>query len=129
MSLPQHCFPALAHCKVVDLGVMTPWEKILDAAVEHRADVIGLSGLITPSLDEMVSVARHMEERGLRLPLLVGGATTSKKHTAVKIAPQYSGPVVHVLDASRAVPVLQARKIAVVTVKVHHPAPDTLHVT
>ena len=93
--------------KVVDLGVMTPWEKILDAAQEHNADVIGLSGLITPSLDEMVTVAKKMEERGMKTPLLVGGATTSKMHTAVKIAPVYSGPVVHVLDASRSVPVVQ----------------------
>jgi len=94
--------------KVIDLGVMTPWEKILDAAAEAKADVIGLSGLITPSLDEMVTVAKKMEERGLKVPLLVGGATTSKMHTAVKIAPVYSGPVVHVLDASRSVPVVQA---------------------
>ncbi|KAJ9513004.1 hypothetical protein QJQ45_029222 [Haematococcus lacustris] len=134
--------------KVVDLGVMTPWDKILDAALEHKADIIGLSGLITPSLDEMVTVAQKMEERGLKTPLLIGGATTSKMHTAVKIAPAYSGklfmkgplqwlklaaiptahsctpmskcftlnpclfvcagPVIHVLDASRGVPVCQA---------------------
>ena len=94
--------------KVVDVGVMCPWEKIMDAAIEHNADIIGLSGLITPSLDEMVTVAKRMEERGLKLPLLIGGATTSKMHTAVKIAPQYSGPVVYVLDASRSVPVAQA---------------------
>ncbi|GFR43189.1 hypothetical protein Agub_g4181 [Astrephomene gubernaculifera] len=94
--------------KVVDLGVMTPWETILDEAVKHKADIIGLSGLITPSLDEMVTVAKKMQERGLTTPLLVGGATTSKMHTAVKIAPVYSGPVVHVLDASRSVPVCQA---------------------
>uniref|UniRef100_A0A1D2A7V4 methionine synthase n=1 Tax=Auxenochlorella protothecoides TaxID=3075 RepID=A0A1D2A7V4_AUXPR len=94
--------------KVIDLGVMVAWEKILDAAVEHNADVIGLSGLITPSLDEMVTVAKRMEERGLKLPLLIGGATTSKMHTAVKIEPQYSGPVVYVLDASRSVPVVQS---------------------
>jgi 5-methyltetrahydrofolate--homocysteine methyltransferase len=93
--------------KVIDLGVMTPWDKILDAAVEHKANIIGLSGLITPSLDEMVTVAKRMEERGLKLPLLIGGATTSKMHTAVKIVTQYSGPVVHVLDASRGVPVAQ----------------------
>ncbi|KAK9815486.1 hypothetical protein WJX72_004510 [[Myrmecia] bisecta] len=93
--------------KVVDLGVMTPWDKILAAAIEHKADIIGLSGLITPSLDEMVTVAKRMEETGLKLPLLIGGATTSKMHTAVKIAPQYSGPVVYVLDASRSVPVCQ----------------------
>jgi cobalamin-dependent methionine synthase I len=159
--------------KVIDMGVMTPWDKILDAAVvrarprarccleegeevphsmpaartfflsararnppmdlpfltaslpaattaadnpptknmwqEHKADIIGLSGLITPSLDEMVTVAKRMEERGLRTPLLIGGATTSKMHTAVKIAPVYSGPVIYVLDASRSVPVVQAR--------------------
>jgi 5-methyltetrahydrofolate--homocysteine methyltransferase len=94
--------------KVVDVGVMCPWEKILDAAVEHKAHIIGLSGLITPSLDEMVTVAKRMEERGLKLPLLIGGATTSKMHTAVKIAPVYSGPVVYVLDASRSVPVVQS---------------------
>ena len=92
---------------MIDLGVMTPWEKILAAAEEHKADIIGLSGLITPSLDEMVTVAKKMEERGIRLPLLIGGATTSKMHTAVKIAPQYSGPAVYVLDASRSVPVAQ----------------------
>ena len=86
---------------------MTPWEKILAAAEEHKADIIGLSGLITPSLDEMVTVAKKMEERGIRTPLLIGGATTSKMHTAVKISPQYSGPVVYVLDASRSVPVAQ----------------------
>lgn len=94
--------------KVIDVGVMCPWEKILDAAQEHNADIIGLSGLITPSLDEMVTVAKRMEERGMKTPLLIGGATTSKMHTAVKIAPQYSGPVVYVLDASRSVPVAQS---------------------
>ena len=94
--------------EVVDLGVMVPAAKILDAALEHRADMIGLSGLITPSLDEMAFVAREMERRGLRLPLLIGGATTSPQHTAVKIAPEYSGPVVHVLDASRAVDVVSS---------------------
>jgi 5-methyltetrahydrofolate--homocysteine methyltransferase len=93
--------------KVIDVGVMCPWEKILDAAVEHNADVIGLSGLITPSLDEMVTVAKRMEERNMKVPLLIGGATTSKMHTAVKISPQYSGSVVYVLDASRSVPVVQ----------------------
>ena len=92
--------------KVVDLGVMVPPEDILDAAVEHKADVIGLSGLITPSLDEMVTVAQMMEKRGLTQPLLIGGATTSKIHTAVKIEPQYEGAVVHVLDASKSVPVV-----------------------
>ena len=92
--------------EVIDLGVMVPCEKILTAAREQKADIIGLSGLITPSLDEMVHVAREMERQGIKLPLLIGGATTSKAHTAVKIAPGYSEPVVHVLDASRAVPVV-----------------------
>ena len=91
--------------EVIDLGVMVPCEKILAAARENKADIIGLSGLITPSLDEMVHVAREMQREGLKLPLLIGGATTSKAHTAVKIAPNYNEPVVHVLDASRAVPV------------------------
>jgi 5-methyltetrahydrofolate--homocysteine methyltransferase len=93
--------------EVVDLGVMVPAEKILAAAREHRVDVIGLSGLITPSLDEMVHVASEMERQGFTEPLLIGGATTSKVHTAVKVAPRYSGPVLHVLDASRSVPVVQ----------------------
>jgi 5-methyltetrahydrofolate--homocysteine methyltransferase len=92
--------------EVIDLGVMVPCEKILQTAREQKVDIIGLSGLITPSLDEMAHVAREMEREGLRLPLLIGGATTSKAHTAVKIAPGYSQPVVHVLDASRAVPVV-----------------------
>ena len=91
--------------EVIDMGVMVPCEKILERAKAERADLIGLSGLITPSLDEMVHVAREMERQGFKLPLLVGGATTSRAHTAVKIAPHYSEPVVHVLDASRAVPV------------------------
>jgi 5-methyltetrahydrofolate--homocysteine methyltransferase len=91
--------------EVIDMGVMVPCEKILDRAKTEKADVIGLSGLITPSLDEMVHVAREMERQGFKLPLLIGGATTSRAHTAVKIAPHYSEPVVHVLDASRAVPV------------------------
>jgi len=91
--------------EVVDMGVMVPAEKILERAKAENADLIGLSGLITPSLDEMVHVAREMERQGFKLPLLIGGATTSRAHTAVKIAPQYSEPVVHVLDASRAVPV------------------------
>lgn len=90
---------------VVDLGVMVPSEKILDAAREANADIIGLSGLITPSLDEMVHVAREMQRQGFRVPLMIGGATTSRIHTAVKIDPVYDGPVVHVLDASRSVPV------------------------
>jgi 5-methyltetrahydrofolate--homocysteine methyltransferase len=92
--------------EVIDLGVMVPCEKILQTAREQKVDIIGLSGLITPSLDEMVHVAREMERQGLKLPLLIGGATTSKAHTAVKIAPGCSQPVVHVLDASRAVPVV-----------------------
>ena len=91
--------------EVIDLGVMVPSEKILERARTEKADLIGLSGLITPSLDEMVHVAREMERQGFKLPLLIGGATTSRAHTAVKIAPHYSEPVVHVLDASRAVPV------------------------
>ena len=91
---------------VIDLGVMVPQDRILQAALDHKADLIGLSGLITPSLDEMVSVAREMERRKLTIPLLIGGATTSRQHTAVKIAPEYTAPVVHVLDASRAVDVV-----------------------
>jgi 5-methyltetrahydrofolate--homocysteine methyltransferase len=91
--------------EVIDMGVMVPAEKILERAKNEKADVIGLSGLITPSLDEMVHVAREMERQGFKLPLLIGGATTSRAHTAIKIAPHYSEPVVHVLDASRAVPV------------------------
>jgi 5-methyltetrahydrofolate--homocysteine methyltransferase len=91
--------------EVFDMGVMVPCEKILERAKAEKADLIGLSGLITPSLDEMTHVAREMERQGFKLPLLIGGATTSKAHTAVKIAPHYSEPVVHVLDASRAVPV------------------------
>lgn len=91
--------------EVIDMGVMVPCEKILERAKAEHADMIGLSGLITPSLDEMVHVAREMERQGFKLPLLIGGATTSRAHTAVKIAPHYSEPVVHVLDASRAVPV------------------------
>jgi 5-methyltetrahydrofolate--homocysteine methyltransferase len=92
--------------EVIDLGVMTPAEKILQTAREKKADLIGLSGLITPSLDEMAYVAKEMERQGFQVPLLIGGATTSKAHTAVKIAPGYSQPVVHVLDASRAVGVV-----------------------
>jgi 5-methyltetrahydrofolate--homocysteine methyltransferase len=91
---------------VVDLGVMVPAERILDTALEEGADVVGLSGLITPSLDQMVDVAKEMERRGMELPLLIGGATTSRQHTAVRIAPAYSQPVVHVLDASRVVGVV-----------------------
>jgi 5-methyltetrahydrofolate--homocysteine methyltransferase len=91
--------------EIIDLGVMVPCEKILQTAIDEKVDIIGLSGLITPSLDEMVHVAREMARTGLTLPLLIGGATTSKAHTAVKIAPNFGQPVVHVLDASRAVPV------------------------
>jgi len=94
--------------EVIDLGVMVPADKILDTAVRENVDIVGLSGLITPSLDEMVHVAREMERRGFHLPLLIGGATTSKLHTAVRIAPRYSEPAVHVLDASRAVGVVSA---------------------
>ena len=89
--------------EVIDLGVMVPAQTILDAAVTHQADMIGLSGLITPSLDEMVHVASEMKRAGMTMPLLIGGATTSRVHTALRIAPAYDGPVVHVLDASRAV--------------------------
>jgi 5-methyltetrahydrofolate--homocysteine methyltransferase len=92
--------------EVVDLGVMVPGDEILDTALDNGADVVGLSGLITPSLDHMVEVAHEMERRGMSLPLLIGGATTSRQHTAVRIAPQYSQPVVHVLDASRVVGVV-----------------------
>ena len=102
---------------IIDLGVMVPMNKILDAAESEGAVLIGLSGLITPSLDEMVYVAREMQRRGMEQPLLIGGATTSRTHTALKIAPEYTGGVVHVLDASRSVPVAQTlltpdRKIA-----------------
>jgi 5-methyltetrahydrofolate--homocysteine methyltransferase len=92
--------------RVIDLGVMVSAETILRTALAERVDMVGLSGLITPSLDEMVFVAKEMERRGMRLPLLIGGATTSRQHTAVKIAPAYSGPTAHVLDASRAVSVV-----------------------
>ncbi|MDP1814237.1 MAG: methionine synthase [Leadbetterella sp.] len=92
--------------EIIDIGVMVPAEKILAAAIEHHVDAIGLSGLITPSLDEMVYMAKEMEKRGMKMPLLIGGATTSRVHTAVKIDPFYSGPVVHVLDASKSVPVV-----------------------
>jgi 5-methyltetrahydrofolate--homocysteine methyltransferase len=92
--------------RVVDLGVMVPADKIIDAAIEHEADIVGLSGLITPSLDEMVHVAKELSRRGVKKPLLIGGATTSRTHTAVKIVPVADFPVVHVLDASKAVPVV-----------------------
>jgi 5-methyltetrahydrofolate--homocysteine methyltransferase len=93
---------------VIDLGVMVPADKIIETAIQEKADIIGLSGLITPSLDEMVHVAGEMDRRGLKLPLLIGGATTSKRHTAVKIAPAYKRETIHVIDASRAVPVVGA---------------------
>jgi len=93
--------------EVIDLGVMVPAQKILDAAREHNADMIGLSGLITPSLDEMVNVAKEMKRQEFSVPLLIGGATTSVMHTAVKIDPNYPGPVIYVKDASRAVGVAQ----------------------
>lgn len=92
--------------EIIDLGVMVPPEKIINAAIEHRVDIIGLSGLITPSLDEMVFLAKEMERQNFKVPLLIGGATTSKAHTAVKIDPQYNSAVVHVNDASRAVTVV-----------------------
>ncbi|HEY3358540.1 MAG TPA: methionine synthase [Polyangia bacterium] len=96
--------------EIVDLGVMVPTDTILRTAIEVNADMVGLSGLITPSLDEMVAVAEEMERRGMTLPLLIGGATTSRQHTAVKVAPRYSHATVHVLDASRAVGVVAALK-------------------
>ena len=94
--------------EVIDLGVMVPAAKILETARKQKADVIGLSGLITPSLDEMVHVAQEMEREGFQVPLLIGGATTSRAHTAVKIAPHYRSSIVHVLDASRAVGVVSS---------------------
>ena len=94
--------------EVIDMGVMVPAEDILAAAEKHNADIIGLSGLITPSLDEMVTIAQMMQQRGMKQPLLIGGATTSKIHTAVKIEPEYDGVTAHVLDASKSVPVASA---------------------
>ncbi len=94
--------------EVIDLGVMVPAQKILDTAIEVGADIVGLSGLITPSLDEMVTLATEMQRRGLEIPLLIGGATTSRAHTAVKVDPKYDGPVVWVKDASRSVPTAAA---------------------
>ena len=91
---------------VVDLGVMVPSDKILSTAKKENADIIGLSGLITPSLDEMVHVAKEMQRLNFTLPLLIGGATTSRKHTAIKIEENYSGPTIHVIDASREVGVV-----------------------
>jgi 5-methyltetrahydrofolate--homocysteine methyltransferase len=93
---------------VIDLGVMVHSDKILQTAIDEKVDVIGLSGLITPSLDEMVHIAKEMQRRGMTLPLLIGGATTSRVHTAVKISPNYNNPVIHVLDASRSVPVVSS---------------------
>src|SRR5512132_1865613 len=92
--------------EVIDLGVMVPADVLLDTAADERCDIVGVSGLITPSLDEMVHVAKEMERRGIDLPLLIGGATTSKQHTAVRIAPEYGNPTVHVIDASRVVGVV-----------------------
>src|SRR5204862_2664415 len=94
--------------EVVDLGVMVAADRILQAAIDQQADLVGLSGLITPSLDEMVFVAREMERRRMRLPLLIGGATTSRQHTAVKVAPEFGQTTVHVLDASRVVDVVSS---------------------
>jgi 5-methyltetrahydrofolate--homocysteine methyltransferase len=91
--------------EIIDLGVMVPPEKIIAAAIEHNVDIIGLSGLITPSLDEMVYLAKELDKRGMKIPIMIGGATTSRAHTAVKIAPQYRETVIHVNDASRAVTV------------------------
>eukprot|EP01134_Creolimax_fragrantissima_P002512 CFRG2512T1 len=96
--------------KVVDLGVMCSCESIIAAAIEHKADAVGLSGLITPSLDEMIYVAREFQRKGMKIPILIGGATTSKMHTAVKIAPRYKEPVIHVLDASKSVVVVGSLK-------------------
>ena len=94
------------HFRVIDLGVMVPCDVILKTCVKEKAQILGLSGLITPSLSEMVHVAKEMKRLDMKIPLLIGGATTSRQHTAVKIAPQYSEPVVHVLDASKAVVVV-----------------------
>src|SRR5690606_27465735 len=94
--------------EVVNLGVMVPAQTLLEVARKENADAVGVSGLITPSLEEMAHVAREMERGGFKVPLLIGGATTSRAHTAVKIAPNYSGPVVYVPDASRSVPVVQS---------------------
>ena len=94
--------------EIIDLGVMVPPEKIIETAVKEQVDIIGLSGLITPSLDEMIYIAQELKRQGLDIPLLIGGATTSKAHTAVKIAPELNSSVVHVNDASRAVTVQEA---------------------
>src|SRR5690606_17534980 len=92
--------------EIIDLGVMVPPEKIIHAAIAEKVDIIGLSGLITPSLDEMAYVSQEMEKKNLNIPLIIGGATTSRAHTSVKIAPNYSNTVVHINDASRAVTVV-----------------------
>merc|ERR1712048_724226 len=94
--------------KVIDMGVMVPCDKILEKAIEEKVDVIGLSGLITPSLDEMVYVAEEKKRKGFKIPLMIGGATTSKRHCAVKIAPKYDCGAIHVLDASRSCTVVSA---------------------
>ena len=102
--------------KVIDMGVMVPCERIMQTVLEEKADILGLSGLITPSLDEMIHVAKEMERLELKIPLLIGGATTSKQHTAVKIAPRYSEPAIHVLDASRSVVVVRYIPVMVMVV-------------
>lgn len=89
--------------RVIDLGVMVPCEKIITEAIKNNVDIVGLSGLITPSLEEMIHVSREFQRNDLQIPILIGGATTSKQHTAVKIAPNYKSPVVHVIDASKSV--------------------------
>lgn len=91
--------------EIIDLGVMVPPEKIIEIAIRENVDIIGLSGLITPSLNEMVYLAKDMERLNIKIPLMIGGATTSRAHTAVKISPEYSSPIVHVDDVSRAVKV------------------------
>jgi 5-methyltetrahydrofolate--homocysteine methyltransferase len=108
MTLARNIVGVVLACnnyEIIDLGVMVSCDRILEEAKKQKVDIIGLSGLITPSLDEMVHVAKEMERLGFKTPLLIGGATTSKVHTAVKIAQHYSGPVVHVNDASKSVPV------------------------
>src|SRR5690606_22095013 len=97
---------AFNNFKIIDLGVMVTPEKIIETAIREQVDVIGLSGLITPSLDEMVYLAKELEKIGVKIPVMIGGATTSRAHTAVKIAPEYTQTVVHVNDASRAVTVI-----------------------
>jgi 5-methyltetrahydrofolate--homocysteine methyltransferase len=105
--------------QIIDLGVMVDAQKIIDEAIKNKVDIIGLSGLITPSLDEMVNVASEMERQGLKIPLLIGGATTSRIHTAVKIDPVYSGTVIHVTDASKSVPIA-GEAISEETKEVYH---------